>query len=96
MASGAVDRVGLGRSMIIDLCLAKKWLSEEGGDPDFHRFTSPPPGGITAGYTMRLTELGEDRKHRSSQDLLSAIRMYKAGDAERGIKWRERFSAVYP
>ena len=60
VASGAVDMVGLARAMVLNPRLAKHWLTEEGGDPDFPRFESNPPGGITAWYTMRLTALGED------------------------------------
>ena len=61
LTSGAADMVGLGRAMALNPRLADTWLSEEGGDPEFPKFESAPPGGITAWYTMRLTALGEDR-----------------------------------
>ena len=48
ITSGAADMVGLARAMVLDPQLAHTWLSEEGGDPAFPSFVSPPPGGITA------------------------------------------------
>jgi 2,4-dienoyl-CoA reductase-like NADH-dependent reductase (Old Yellow Enzyme family) len=90
--SGAVDMVGLARAMVLDPRLAEVWLTEEGGDPDFPKFESAPPGGITAWYTMRLTALGEDRENAFTLDLPSAIRIYEERDALRCIKWRKKFS----
>ncbi len=92
VASGAVDMVGLARAMVLNPRLAKRWLTEEGGDPDFPRFESNPPGGITAWYTMRLTALGADREDAFTLDLASAIRIYEERDAQRCVKWREKFS----
>ncbi len=62
VASGAVEMVGLARAMALNPRLADSWLSEEGGDPEFPRFESTVPGGITAWYSMRLTALGEDKE----------------------------------
>ena len=90
--SGAVDMVGIARGMVLDPRLAEAWLTEEGGDPDFPKFESAPPGGITAWYTMRLTALGEDRENAFTLDLPSAIRIYEERDALRCIKWRKKFS----
>jgi hypothetical protein len=92
VASGAVDIVGLARAMVLDPRLAKVWLTEEGGDPEFPKFKSAPPGGITAWYTMRLTALGEDRENAFTLDLPSAMRIYEERDAQRCIKWRDKFS----
>ena len=92
VASGAVDMVGLARAMVLDPRLAEAWLTEEGGDPDFPRFESAPPGGITAWYTMRLTALGEDREDAFTLDLPSAMRIYEERDAQRCIKWLEKYS----
>jgi len=92
VASGAVDMVGVARAMVLEPGLAKAWLSEEGGDPIFPRFESNPPGGITAWYTMRLTALGEDREDAFTLDLPSAIRIYEDRDAQRCIKWQEKYS----
>ena len=92
VASGAVDMVGLARAMVLNPRLAEAWLSKEGGDPEFPKFDSNPPGGITAWYTMRLTALGEDQEDTFSLDLPTAIRVYEDRDTQRCIKWREKFS----
>ena len=92
VASGAVDMVGLARAMVLDPRLAEAWLTENGGDPDFPRFESNPPGGITAWYTMRLTALGDDQEGSFTLDLPSAIRIYEDRDAQRCIAWRKKFS----
>jgi len=89
VASGAADMVGIARALVLDPRLAEVWLSEEGGDPDFPKFESAPPGGVTAWYTMRLTALGEDRENAFTLDLPSAIRIYEERDALRCIKWRK-------
>ena len=90
--SGSVDMVSLARAMVLDPQLANTWLSEKGGDPEFPKFTSPPRGGVTAWYTMRLTALGEDSEDDFKLDPESAIRMYEERDAQRCIKWLEKFS----
>ncbi len=92
LGSGTVDMVGLARAMVLNPKLAEVWLNEEGGDPDFPKFKSPPPGGITAWYTMRLTALGEDKENAFTLDLPSAIRIYEERDALRCIKWEKKFS----
>jgi 2,4-dienoyl-CoA reductase-like NADH-dependent reductase (Old Yellow Enzyme family) len=91
VANGAADMVGIARAMVLDPRLAEVWLSEEGGDPSFPKFESPPPGGITAWYTMRLTALGEDREDTFTLDLPSAIRIYDDRDAQRCIVWLKKF-----
>lgn len=94
MASGIVDVVGLARAMVLNSRLAELWLTKAGGDPDFPRFESPPPGGITAWYTMRLTALGEDREDAFSLNLPSAIRTYEERDALRCNRWIKKFSSL--
>ncbi len=95
VASGDVDMVGLARAMVLDPRLAEVWLNEGSGDPNFPRFESAPPGGITAWYTMQLTALGEDRENAFTLDLPSAIRIYEERDAQRCTEWRERFSYLF-
>ena len=95
LTSGAADMVGLGRAMALNPRLADTWLSEEGGDPEFPKFESAPPGGITAWYTMRLTALGEDRENVFELGLPAAIREYEERDAQRCIKWKNKFSYLY-
>ena len=90
--SGAVDMVGMARAMALDPRIVETWLSDGGGDPEFPRFDSAPPGGITAWFTMRLTALGHDREGEFELDLPAAIREYEARDAQRCVKWQKAFS----
>ena len=92
VASGTVDMVSLARAMVLNPQLAEVWLTEEGGDPEFPIFESPPRGGVTAWYTMRITALGEDRENAFTLDPQSALRVYEERDAQRCINWRKKFS----
>ena len=92
VASGAVDMVSLARGMVLNPQLAEFWLTEDGGDPEFPIFETPPRGGVTAWYTMRLTALGENREHTFTLDPQSALCAYEERDAQRCSKWREKFS----
>ena len=92
VSSGAVDIVSLARAMVLDPNLANKWLGEQSADPEFPSFKSPPPGAITAWYTMRLSALGEDREDEFTMDAHSAIHVYEQRDSQRCTKWQEAFS----
>ena len=92
VTSRAVDIVSLARAMVLDPRLAEVWLTEEGGDPEFPIFESPPRGGVTAWYTMRLTALGEDRESTFALVPRCALRAYEERDALRCSRWREKFS----
>jgi 2,4-dienoyl-CoA reductase-like NADH-dependent reductase (Old Yellow Enzyme family) len=96
VASGAIDVVGLARAMVLDPRLPKTWLTDGGRDPDFPRFESAPPGGITAWYTMRLTALAEGREDVFTLDLASAIRALEDRDALRCETWRQKFGRNAP
>lgn len=91
VASGAVDVVGLARALVLDPDLPAKWLRPEGGDPQFPAFRSPPPGGVTAWYTMRLTALANHREATFDPALHAAITDYESRDAGRIGSWRDRF-----
>lgn len=80
--------------MTLNSHLANDWLGEEGTDPDFPRLKPPPPGGITARYTMRLTALAGGREESFNLDLAAAVRIYKERDGQRCIRWRKRFSTL--
>lgn len=95
VANGAADMVGLGRAMILNPGLADNWLNTAGDDPDFPKFESVMPGGITAWYTMRLTALAEDKEDEFTLDLASAIEIYEKRDAQRCITWKKKFSSWY-
>jgi 2,4-dienoyl-CoA reductase-like NADH-dependent reductase (Old Yellow Enzyme family) len=92
IASGAADMVGLARAMVLNPGLAQAWLTEAGGDPEFPVFDSPPRGGVTAWYSMRITALGEDSEDKFTLDPHSALRIYEERDAQRCIKWQEKYS----
>ena len=92
--SGAVDIVGLARAMVLNPRLAEVWLTVEGGDPEFPIFQSPPRGGVTAWYTMRITALGEDRENTFTLEPQCALRVYDERDAKRCSRWREKFCRV--
>ncbi len=92
VSSGAADMVGIARAMALNPQIADAWLSDGGGDPEFPRFDTAPPGGITAWFTMRLTALGRDREDTFKLDLPSAIREYEQRDAQRCVEWKKAFS----
>ncbi|MGI9602093.1 MAG: oxidoreductase [Acidimicrobiales bacterium] len=92
--SGAVDAVGLARALVLDPDLPTKWLQPEGGDPEFPTFPSPPPGGVTAWYTMRLTALANHNEAGFDPELDTAIADYESRDAERVGAWREQFGTT--
>ncbi len=92
VADGDVDMVSLARAMVLDARLAHVWLTEDGGDPDFPMFDSPPRGGVTAWYTMRLTALGQDEETTFAMEPRCALSAYEERDAQRCCRWRRRFS----
>ena len=92
VSDGDIDVVGLARALVLYPELANNWQTGNAGDPVFPRFASPPEGGITACYTMRLTELGQDRETAQMPDIETAIRDYDARDTKRISLWNDRFS----
>jgi len=91
IAGGAVDIVGLARALVLEPALPRRWQEEPGFDVTYPRFTDPPEGGITAWYTMRLTELGEDREGPFAS-LRESISNYHARDVARESLWRDWFA----
>ena len=90
VSEGSVDVVGLARAMILEPSLPNKWRKGECAEPAFPRFASNPEGGITAWYTMRITEIGQGYEHQS-RDLDDAIEVYEARDRARTKIWLETF-----
>ena len=91
VATGATDIVGLARAMALDPDVAAKWLRQDGTDPHFPRFESPPAGGITAWFTMRLTALANGDEDTFKPSLSEAIEAYEARDADRIATWVRAF-----
>lgn len=92
LRDGAADAIGLARAMVLDPALADTWLSDAGGDPRFPAFQAPPPGAVTAWYTMRLIALAENREDGFDMTAAKALEVYEARDAERCETWRKRFA----
>lgn len=91
VTDGDADLVGLARAMVLDPCLPKSWADSEGENPKFPRFASRPEGGVTAWYTMRLVQLGEDRDVAEVLDINEAIKVYEFRDAQRAEVWKRHF-----
>ena len=91
---GDADLVGLARTMVLDPELPATWLGPESTDPEFPEFVSPPAGGVTAWYTMRLTALAEDREQSFDPTLAEAVVDYESRDAHRVAGWNAKFRAA--
>jgi 2,4-dienoyl-CoA reductase-like NADH-dependent reductase (Old Yellow Enzyme family) len=91
VASGVTDLVGLARTMVLEPDVAAKWCDSDGGDPEFPRFDSPPAGGVTAWFTMRLTAIANGTEEDFGPALSAAIEAYESRDAERIGTWKQTF-----
>lgn len=91
LSDSSTDFIGLARSLVLDPMLPNHWLEGNIGDPVFPRFQSPPEGGITAWYTMRLTQLGQDCETDEAPDLALAIQTYNDRDKSRIEPWNKRY-----
>lgn len=89
--SGAVDVVGLARALVLEPSLPNLWREDRMPEPAFPRFSEAPEGGITAWYTMRLTEIGEDKETGEVSDLRQAISRYEDRDNARTEIWTNHF-----
>lgn len=93
VASGAVDLVGLARALVLEPSLPNLWKADQDINPAFPRFANAPEGGITAWYTMRLTEIGADRETPGAGSLEQAIENYEARDKARTEIWLGHFAS---
>ncbi|KPA21473.1 NADH oxidase [Shimia sp. SK013] len=91
VTEGTVDIIGLARALAIEPSLPDLWHANEALSPAFPRFSEAPEGGITAWYTMRLTEIGTDTLKPDYGDLGSAIAAYDARDKTRTDIWLDHF-----
>jgi len=92
LASGAVDVVGLARALVLEPSLPDLWKKDQRPEPVFPRFSETPEGGITAWYTMRITEIGADKETQDFPDLGQAIQEYEARDKARTEIWLNHFA----
>ena len=96
--SGAIDIVGLARALVLEPRLPNLWKENQNTELTFPRFSQAPEGGITAWYTMRLTEMAEDREDAvknsgTDKHLQDAIRVYGERDAARAKVWVNHFAS---
>jgi 2,4-dienoyl-CoA reductase-like NADH-dependent reductase (Old Yellow Enzyme family) len=92
IADGKADIVGLARALVVDPELPLHWLSGERGGPQFPRFEAPPEGGVTAWYTMQITQHAKGAAALLPDDLTDAIEAYEDRDRARRKIWNSRFS----
>ncbi|MGK0271872.1 MAG: 2,4-dienoyl-CoA reductase-like NADH-dependent reductase (Old Yellow Enzyme family) [Cocleimonas sp.] len=92
---GSIDIVGVARALALDPELVKNWQQSYQQDspinPVYPRFDSPPVGGITAWYTMRLTDIAMHQETDDISDLEKTIVIYENRDAERTETWNKHF-----
>ncbi len=86
-----VSEETLGRSFALMPSLPRQWQNATPANPQFPRFSKPPEGGITAWYTMRLTEIAEGKEQFSEPDLEAAIKIYEERDDKRCLDWNKHF-----
>lgn len=89
--SGVIDVVGLARALVLEPGLPNLWMADQTPEPVFPRFSDAPEGGITAWYTMRLTDIAADKETDDIGDLTQAIHKYEVRDAERTEIWARHF-----
>ncbi|WP_370213866.1 NADH:flavin oxidoreductase/NADH oxidase family protein [Roseovarius sp.] len=94
--SGAADIVGLARALALEPSLPNLWLAHQMPEPAFPRFSHAPEGGITAWYTMRLTDIGADAETGDFGDLDQALADYDARDGFRTEILTRHFGPVTP
>ncbi len=93
VTSGTVDVIGLARALVLEPTLPELWGQTPPIDPVYPRFATTPEGGITAWYTMRMTELASNSERAETGDLEKAIQDYEIRDANRTKVWLKTFGA---
>ncbi|GGX47006.1 oxidoreductase [Tateyamaria omphalii] len=87
IADGMADIVGLARALVVDPELPSYWLSGQRSKPLFPRFQNPPEGGVTAWYTMQITQNAKGEAALAPEDLETAIEAYESRDEVRRRVW---------
>lgn len=95
LANDLADVVGLARALVLEPNLPDLWRSGKCLSPEFPRFTEAPKGGVTAWYTMRLTDLAVGRAApepaATGGDLSAILKAYEKRDEARARIWLEHF-----
>lgn len=95
VAAGHTDLAGLARAMVVDPELPSAWLGASNSSaPQFPRFATPPPGGVTAWYTMRLTDLAMHTEATVTRSVDDALREFEERDVNRVDTWNQRFRST--
>ena len=89
IANGVTDIVGLARALVVDPELPSHWLSGQRAEPPFPRFKSPPEGGVTAWYTIQITQNAKGGAALTPEDLDEAIEAYERRDEARRRIWNK-------
>lgn len=92
IADGTADVVGLARALVVDPELPSFWLSGQRAEPQFPRFKNPPEGGVTAWYTMQITEHAKGEAALSPDDIEDAITEYEKRDDARRRIWNSKLN----
>lgn len=92
VADGKADIIGMARALVVDPELPSNWLAGERGEPRFPRFNNPPEGGVTAWFTMQITQHARGEAGLSPDDLAYAIEAYEDRDYARRKIWNSTFS----
>lgn len=92
VADGKADIVGLARALVVDPELPVHWLSGERGEPRFPRLKNPPEGGVTAWFTMQITQHAKGEAGLSPDNLADAILAYEDRDHARRKVWNLTFN----
>ncbi len=92
IAEGTADIIGLARALVIDPELPSSWLSGQRAEPPFPRFKNPPEGGVTAWYTMQITQNAKGEVALEPDDLGKAIEAYESRDEVRRRIWNSNLS----
>lgn len=92
IADGSADVVGLARALVVDPELPSYWLSGKRGELQFPRFENPPEGGVTAWYTMQITQNAKDEVALDPSKLKEAIAAYENRDDARRRIWNSNLS----
>lgn len=90
IADGCADVIGLARALVVDPELPSFWLSGQRGEPQYPRFKNPPEGGVTAWYTMQITQHAKGAAALSPDHLEKAIADYQSRDAVRQRIWNSK------
>ena len=93
LSSGAVDMVGLARALVLDPALPGKWLRETGEEAVFPRFSSTPPGGVTAWYTERLHQWGTHGAADEGDSIEDALAQVERRKTANAALWQNHFQA---